>query len=73
MRIFNYFIAIGNKERGMSRFKSLLKMFDLEERLISEYNDISLPDNDINWEKVEKIHSMKKKMSFNYLKHHLNN
>ena len=67
------FIAIGNKERGMSRFKSLLKMFDLEERLISEYNDISLPDNDINWEKVEKIHSMKKKMSFNYLKHHLNN
>lgn len=67
------FIAIGNKERGMSRFKSLLKMFELEERLISEYDDISLPNDDINWEKVEKILSLKKKLSFNFLKQHCNN
>lgn len=33
------FVVIGNKERGMSRFESLLKMFDLEDRLIdSEFN-----------------------------------
>lgn len=52
--IFNkLFWVIGNKKRGMSRFLSLLKLFDLEDRLIDEENlynvDINKP---INWEKV---------------------
>lgn len=37
------FVVIGNKERGMARFDSLLNMFGLEDRLIRE-NDI-LPEN----------------------------
>ena len=38
--IFNKpFIAIGNSNRGMSRFLSLLKMFGLEDHLILDIND----------------------------------
>lgn len=36
------FIAVGNKSRGLSRFNSLLRLFDLKERLIlsaEEYED----------------------------------
>ena len=37
------FVVIGNKKRGMARFESLLKMFGLEDRLVScseDYNHI---------------------------------
>ena len=33
------FVVVGNKERGMARFKSLLKMFGLEDRLVSSIED----------------------------------
>lgn len=40
--IFNKpFNVFGNKGRGMSRFDSLLKLFDCEYRLVGSYNDIS--------------------------------
>lgn len=43
--IFNKpFIAIGNPERGMSRFTSLLSMFGLESRLVSDINDVRLAE-----------------------------
>lgn len=48
------FIAYGNKNRGLSRFSSLLSMFGLEERLITskeEFKQINLKDK-INWELV---------------------
>lgn len=35
------FIALGNLNRGMSRFNSLLRMFDLEDHLINEVNNYS--------------------------------
>ena len=35
------FIVIGNKERGMARFESLLKMFGLEERIVDEKVDVN--------------------------------
>lgn len=52
--IFNKpFWVIGNEERGMSRFSSLLSMFELEDRLITveklDTLDYELP---INWVKV---------------------
>ena len=31
---------VGNKERGMARFESLLRMFGLEDRLVSTDADI---------------------------------
>lgn len=33
------FVVVGNKERGMARFDSLLKMFGLEDRLVSNIDD----------------------------------
>ncbi|MDT0642280.1 polysaccharide pyruvyl transferase family protein [Zunongwangia sp. F363] len=68
--IFNKpFIAIGNKERGLARFKSLLKMFQLEDRLIlspAELNE-DLIDSKINWTTVNGILENKKKVSFSFL------
>ncbi len=51
--IFNKpFWAIGNKGRGLDRFLSLLKMFDLEDRLVLN-NDIDYSkNNDIDWEHI---------------------
>lgn len=43
------FIVIGNEQRGIARFNSLLKMFSLEDRLISDkYNRKQLHDIDFN-------------------------
>lgn len=65
--IFNKpFVSIGNKGRGMSRFNSLLSMFNLEDRLItadSEITQISTPD----WEKVNKILTMWREKSIEFL------
>lgn len=57
--IFNkQFLVIGNKERGMTRFTSLLKLLDLEHRLIEE--DLSLItqqiiENPIDYHFVNKV------------------
>jgi len=57
--IFNKpFIAIGNKERGLTRFTSLLKMFGLSKRLVlkgDDYNDNMFFDK-FDWDKVNQIH-----------------
>lgn len=56
--IFNKpFIAIGNSERGLTRFNSLLKMFGLENRLIENYSDISdaLIYSKIDWCNINKL------------------
>jgi len=68
--IFNKpFWVIGNQERGMSRFTSLLNIFGLSERLISEDNlaevDLMKP---IDWEKVNSVWQEKRNESLNYLK-----
>ena len=53
------FLVIGNKERGMARFESLLATFDFKERLIIEKIDIKdLSDifiSDDKWKAVNKI------------------
>ena len=48
------FIAIGNKNRGLSRFQSLLTIFGLENRLVLDSSiDIEcLIDQNIDWETV---------------------
>lgn len=67
--IFNKpFWVIGNLNRGMSRFESLLKLFDLENRLVDidsiDKKDINEP---INWEIVNGILEKKRKESLNLL------
>ena len=61
------FVVVGNKERGMSRFESLLKMFGLEDRLVDEAMDIeSLKD--IDYDEVYRRYAnlREKSMSFLY-------
>lgn len=69
--IFNKpFYVIGNKERGMARFDSLLKMFGLESRMIdlASLKDSSFSvDDAIDWERVNNIRKIYKKKSLDLL------
>lgn len=68
------FIVYGNKSRGMVRFKSLLSMFSLEDRLITsleEFNDQKL-NATIDWPKVNLTLQKHKKFSNDFLASALN-
>lgn len=71
--IFNKpFIIYGNKERGMARFESLLKIFELEERMASTKKEaIEAINRPIDWEKVNSIHSQWKEKSITFLTENL--
>ena len=67
--IFNKpFIIIGNKERGLARFSSLLKTYGLDDRIITEQeNNLSVINKNIDWKSINSIrHSLKEK-SYTYL------
>ena len=61
------FIAIGNKDRGLARFQSLLAMFNLEDRLNSD--DLTQP---IDWNAVNSKLTELRAKSMNFLKDTLN-
>lgn len=69
--IFNkQFIAIGNKERGISRFMSLLKLFNLESRLVLDNNIEQIKhliNNDIDYNKVNANLKIHKETSLRFL------
>lgn len=72
--IFNKpFISIGNKDRGLARFTSLLEMFGLENRLVSSADDITdeLLNEQIDWDRVNANVKSEQERSFAYLKKHL--
>ncbi|WP_035673937.1 polysaccharide pyruvyl transferase family protein [Flavobacterium sp. 83] len=72
--IFNKnFIAIGNKERGLSRFNSLLKLFDLEHRLIDEEGELAenLLYDEIDYVKVNSVLDKWRNESVDFLKNNL--
>lgn len=61
------FVVIGNKERGMARFKSLLSMFSLEKNLICEQEEY---DSAYSYEVNEKSYTLleeMKKLSMSFL------
>lgn len=63
------FIVIANKERGLARFTSLLKMFELENRLIFSKNEL---ENDlfnipIDFENVNQLRKGYQKNAFTFL------
>lgn len=64
------FIVVGNKERGMARFESLLKMFGLEERLVDEKVDINTLQP-INYDKVYNLYGQLKERSLHFLSENL--
>lgn len=68
------FIAIGNKSRGLSRFTSLLELFDLENRLISSQSEMNecLVSSNIDWRKVNAVLKNEQRRSRKYLKENLN-
>lgn len=68
--IFNKpFWVIGNKERGMTRFTSLLETFGLQERLITESEFSCLDDYliPIDWEPINAIIKKSQDKSLNLL------
>lgn len=72
--IFNKdFIVYGNENRGMSRFNSLLNLFQLNERLIftSQGYDNQLVINSIDWNHVNEIIKKYKQKSIKLLETHI--
>mgnify|MGYP002516842802 CR=1 FL=1 len=66
------FVVVGNRERGMARFESLLQMFGLGNRLVSPDSEVcSLPM--INYDVVYKKYDKLKEMSFAFLQNALKN
>ncbi|MDD2466000.1 MAG: polysaccharide pyruvyl transferase family protein [Desulfobulbus sp.] len=69
--IFNKnFIAIGNDGRGMARFSSLLKMFNLEDRLVSSASQVNhhLLESRIDFSSVNHVLKVQRNKSFSFLK-----
>ncbi len=61
------FTVIGNKKRGLARFQSLLKLFDLQDRLITDPSDYKdLPP--IDYDKVDAILNTKRQEAFEFLR-----
>lgn len=72
--IFNKpFIVIANKERGNDRFYSLLKLFNLESRLIEKENQNweEILDAPISWKSINEKRALLKKYSICFLKNSL--
>lgn len=66
------FISIANESRGITRFKSLLRLYQLEERLVHSLSDFDLLTiKDIDWENVNTILEREKTSSTQFLNEHL--
>ncbi|ASO27816.1 hypothetical protein CG015_13425 [Vibrio anguillarum] len=68
--IFNKpFIAIGNHNRGLARFTSILKMFGLQDRLIFSINELTsqLINQPIDFSQVNQLKIDKQKLAMNFL------
>lgn len=72
--LFNkQFVVVGNKNRGIDRFKTLLEMLDLSERMIysSEQLSQSLIMELIDYTTINEVIKQKRKESLNFLKRSL--
>lgn len=67
--IFNKpFLVIGNEKRGLSRMQSLLLEFDLEDRLITTFDEVeSRLFSPINWSRVNLLWNERKEYSLSYI------
>lgn len=64
------FLVVGNRERGMSRFKSLLGMFGLEDRLVDVNSPIDLHTN-IDWDAVDAVLEKERNEARRFLRNNL--
>ena len=61
------FIAYGNKDRGISRFNTLLRLFELEHRMIQSGEGVEyLLQDKIEWEKIDVILNEERKKASNF-------
>lgn len=60
------FVVVGNAKRGLARFRSLLKLFDLENRMVSLNVDI-YKISDIDYDAVYKRFYLLKQKSYDFL------
>ena len=65
------FIVLSNKDRGLTRINSILKMFDIEDRLVSDLTLDEIPQSSICWEKVNSQKVKLQKFSINFLRNAL--
>ena len=64
------FLSIGNTSRGINRFKSLLGMFELSDRLITSIDidsAFNIVDTSINYERVNRILNEERTKSLHFL------
>ena len=67
------FMIIGNLDRGLDRFTSLLSLLDLGDRLIFNLKDLKNKKIDnINYSKINKILDLNKQLSLNFLSNAIN-
>ncbi len=64
------FFVLGNEKRGLSRFSSLLGMFEMENLLVTN-KDLNEKQNDIDWECVMSLLVEEKKKAINFLNENL--
>lgn len=73
--LFNIpFLAIGNKNRGLARFQSLLNMFNLSDRLItdlSNFDSDTFIQKEIDWSKVNGVLDQERKKATDFLRTNL--
>lgn len=72
--IFNKpFVAIGNKSRGLGRFKSILNMFNLSNRMVFSADELSneLLHENIEWSKINDKIEAERAKSLAFLKRSL--
>lgn len=62
------FLAIGNKERGLSRFLSLLTLFSLQDRLILSLDEYKSNLSSIDYDQVQARLQFFQNKSFSFLK-----
>ncbi|WP_420745571.1 polysaccharide pyruvyl transferase family protein [Photobacterium damselae] len=73
--IFNKpFLAIGNKKRGLSRFTSLLRLFDLDDRLVLTDSNLDMLTitRDYDWSAINTILKNRRDFSIDLLLNSLN-
>lgn len=63
------FIAYGNSQRGISRFNTLLRLFDLEDRMVQAGEDIeNLLNRVVDWKKVDAVLATEREKSASFFK-----
>lgn len=67
------FVVVGNKERGLSRFQSLLGQFGITDRLVDSLSDVKQKglETPIDYRAIDSILDKERERSMEFLRHNL--